>query len=80
MTNTQHYINIIEIVDGSMYKESYPEEYRVALMNCACNEFNLNSSKKHDISNILNNKDIGMFEKFCQFIDILTTDELFYLG
>ncbi len=67
-------------VDHDTYKREYPEEYQMPMIEYAINVSRLNDYKKHKINNIMNTDSISAYDKFCKFIDTLSSDDLFYLG
>ncbi len=67
-------------IDGSVYKEYYPIDMRESMMSYTLNDSKLCSSKKNEISKIINNPNIGLYDKFCQFIDKLNKEDLYYIG
>jgi len=67
-------------IDGDVYKDYYPIDLRESMMDYAINNSNIHSSKKHEISEIFDNPNISMLDKFNRFIDLLNKEDLYYIG
>lgn len=75
-----HYVADCEI-NKTFYKHHYPLEHRETLMNTALNgKLYLEDNRFKMIEDLLDNKKLGLQQKFYSFIDILTMEELAALG
>ncbi len=67
-------------LDREVYKEYYPIDMYEPMMQHAEHDLKLHHEKRDNISKILNDPHMSIFDKFCRFIDIMNKEDLYYLG
>ena len=68
-------------IPKEVFKHYYPIEYRESMMTTALKKLKrIDTDRKSAITDLLTNKFMSISMKYNHFVDIMTEDELNYLG
>ncbi len=66
-------------ISKDVYKQHYPEHLRMEMLQYAMKS-NIHVEKQRMIAGILNDPSMSDVQRFSAFIDILSDNDLYYLG